>query len=247
MVLSSTFGCTSVLQLLFEHSSKSHDMPSGFVSGGTADAPIERDDEWRQAQREIEEKRREKEELGKQNEGKSLYEVLQANKDAKQEAFEQAARYKLHVTLNDDEADYLEGILEAKRKEEATVKKEIHEQLEVFRRQQEEAERKALEENNSEVPEETQVQWAAAGRKRKKSPKSDLMKGVKLRKSIPAAVLQQPAVTPGEQETTAAHAQEPTTGPPTAKPNTTSAVSSTSRAPPALSLGLGYASSDDDD
>lgn len=55
-------------------------MSSGFVSGGTADAPIERDDEWRQAQREIEEKRREKEELGKQNEGKSLYEVLQANK-----------------------------------------------------------------------------------------------------------------------------------------------------------------------
>jgi seryl-tRNA synthetase len=55
-------------------------MSSGFVSGGTADAPIERDDEWKQAQREIEEKRREKEELGKQNEGKSLYEVLQANK-----------------------------------------------------------------------------------------------------------------------------------------------------------------------
>jgi seryl-tRNA synthetase len=55
-------------------------MSSGFVSGGDADKPIERDDEWRQAQREIEEKRREKEELSKQHEGKSLYEVLQANK-----------------------------------------------------------------------------------------------------------------------------------------------------------------------
>lgn len=55
-------------------------MSSGFVSGGTVDKPIERDDEWRQAQQEIEAKRREKEELGKQNEGKSLYEVLQANK-----------------------------------------------------------------------------------------------------------------------------------------------------------------------
>lgn len=55
-------------------------MSSGFVSGGTADAPVERDDEWKQAQREIEEKRREKEELGRQNEGKSLFEVLQANK-----------------------------------------------------------------------------------------------------------------------------------------------------------------------
>jgi hypothetical protein len=55
-------------------------MSSGFVSGGTADKPIERDDEWRQAQQEIEDRRREKEDLGKQNEGKSLYEVLQANK-----------------------------------------------------------------------------------------------------------------------------------------------------------------------
>ena len=54
-------------------------MSSGFVSGGTADAPIERDDEWRKAQLEIDEKRRQKEELGKQNEGKSLFEVLQAN------------------------------------------------------------------------------------------------------------------------------------------------------------------------
>ena len=55
-------------------------MSSGFVSGGTADKPIERDDEWRQAQQEIEDRRREKEDIGKQNEGKSLYEVLQANK-----------------------------------------------------------------------------------------------------------------------------------------------------------------------
>jgi hypothetical protein len=55
-------------------------MSSGFVSGGTADQPIERDDEWRQAQQEIEDRRREKEDIGKQNEGKSLYEVLQANK-----------------------------------------------------------------------------------------------------------------------------------------------------------------------
>jgi hypothetical protein len=55
-------------------------MSSGFVSGGTADKPIERDDEWRQAQQEIEDRRREKEDRGKQNEGKSLFEVLQANK-----------------------------------------------------------------------------------------------------------------------------------------------------------------------
>lgn len=126
------------------------------------------------------------------------------------------------------------------------MKKETREQLEIFRMQQEEAERKALEEDNSEVPTESQVQWAAPGRKRKKGPDSGLLKGVKLRKSNPAAAEQKSDVK-SEQEMTAAHSLKATTGTPTTKPNTTSAVLSTSKAPSTLSLGLGYASSDDDD
>ena len=55
-------------------------MSSGFVSGGTADKPTERDDEWLKAQQEIEATRRRKEEEGRQQGGKSLYEVLQNNK-----------------------------------------------------------------------------------------------------------------------------------------------------------------------
>jgi hypothetical protein len=55
-------------------------MSSGFVSGGTIDKPTERDDEWRRAQAELEEKRRQKEAQGQQDDGKSLFEVLQANK-----------------------------------------------------------------------------------------------------------------------------------------------------------------------
>lgn len=54
-------------------------MSSGFVSSGTLDQPIERDDDWLQAQKEIEANRRRKEE-GRQDGGKSLYEVLQQNK-----------------------------------------------------------------------------------------------------------------------------------------------------------------------
>ncbi|KAH6614902.1 N-terminal domain of NEFA-interacting nuclear protein NIP30-domain-containing protein [Boeremia exigua] len=211
-------------------------MSSGFVSGGTADAPIERDEEWRQAQRAIEEKRKEKEDLGRQNEGKSLFEVLQANK----EAFEQAARYKLHVTLDDDEADYLEGILEARRKEDASVKKETREQLEIFRRQQEEAERKALEDENSEVPKEDLVQWAAPGRKRKTGHENSLLKNVKLRKPSSTAAEKKPIVTADEQEkpanSLAAIAGEPTL-----------TIPSPSKAPTTLALGLGYMSSDEDD
>lgn len=56
-------------------------MSSGFVSGGTIDNPAERDDAWRDAQRELEEKRRAKEEGTHANDGgKSLYEALEANK-----------------------------------------------------------------------------------------------------------------------------------------------------------------------
>ena len=55
-------------------------MSSGFVSGGTIDAPNERDAEWLQAQKDLEATRREKEEAATQDGGKSLYEVLQANK-----------------------------------------------------------------------------------------------------------------------------------------------------------------------
>ena len=55
-------------------------MSSGFVSGGTIDAPVERDDEWRRAEAELEANRLRKEQEGRQEGGKSLYEVLQANK-----------------------------------------------------------------------------------------------------------------------------------------------------------------------
>lgn len=55
-------------------------MSSGFVSGGTVDAPIERNDEWLAAQKEIEASRQRKAELARQTDGKSLYETLEANK-----------------------------------------------------------------------------------------------------------------------------------------------------------------------
>lgn len=55
-------------------------MSSGFVSGGTTDAPIERDNEWLKAQQEIEANRRHKEEESRHEGGKTLYEVLQGNK-----------------------------------------------------------------------------------------------------------------------------------------------------------------------
>jgi hypothetical protein len=55
-------------------------MSSRFVSGGTADAPIERDAEWLAAQQELEANRQRKAEQARQADGRSLYETLEANK-----------------------------------------------------------------------------------------------------------------------------------------------------------------------
>ena len=57
-----------------------HNMSSGFVPGGTAEEPIQRDDAWLKAQAEAEANRRRKEEDSRQDGGKSLYDVLQQNK-----------------------------------------------------------------------------------------------------------------------------------------------------------------------
>jgi hypothetical protein len=80
-------------------------------------------------------------------------------------------------------------VLESTRKKEAEVKKDTIEQLEAFRRRQEEAERKALEAENAAGPvAEDTPQWNAASRKRKKSEKDGaLLKGVKLRKASTGA------------------------------------------------------------
>ncbi|KAH7095485.1 N-terminal domain of NEFA-interacting nuclear protein NIP30-domain-containing protein [Paraphoma chrysanthemicola] len=224
-------------------------MSSGFVSGGTVDQPTERDDEWRKAQAELEAARKAKADLAAQHDGKSLFEILQANKDKKQAEFEERARYKLHVSLNDDEADYLDAIEEKKRKEEASVRKDTREQLDAFRRQQEEAERKALEEDGTDAPKEGDVQWVAPGRKRKKGPETSLLKGVKLRKGSSTAE---------ESKNQSKHVLQDSQGQksPAANPTTTSAASSPPKAKAEshagksatpLSLGLGYASSDDEE
>ncbi|KAL8799734.1 MAG: hypothetical protein Q9182_005677 [Xanthomendoza sp. 2 TL-2023] len=172
-------------------------MSSGFVSGGTTDKPIERDDEWVKAQLEIEAIRRRKEEEGKQDGGKSLYEVLQSNKAAKQEAFEESIRLKNQFrNLDEDEVEFLDSVLESTRAREDAVKKETAEQLKAFRRQQEEADKASLSgtttttepaafEGTSSRPEAsaTDSHWAINARKRKRVRDKDAIPGIKLRKS----------------------------------------------------------------
>jgi hypothetical protein len=106
---------------------------------------------------------------------------------AKQEAFEESIRLKNQFrSLDDDEVEFLDSVLESTRAKEAAIKKETAEQLAAFHRQREEAERALLESsasgetaNPASIEEE---QWIISGRKRKRSKKDLLFPG-KVRRS----------------------------------------------------------------
>ncbi|WEW61595.1 hypothetical protein PRK78_007086 [Emydomyces testavorans] len=164
-------------------------MSSGFVSGGTTEYTPANDEEWQKVKQELEATRKRRTEQGPQEAGKSLYEILQQNKAAKQEAFEESIRLKNQFrTLDEDEVEFLDSLLESTRAKEAAVKKETMEQLEMFHRQREEAEKKAfLEGNDPNQPgagsPTEEEQWGASGRKRRRTKESDVLPKVKLRKS----------------------------------------------------------------
>ncbi|KAJ5827435.1 hypothetical protein N7447_004198 [Penicillium robsamsonii] len=159
-------------------------MSSGFVSSGTNEQPIERDDEWLRAEQELEEERRRKAEIGKQDGGKSLFEVLEQNKMAKQEAFEEKSRLRNQFrSLDEDEVDFLDSVLESTRAREAAVKKETADQLEAFRRQREEAQKALLESTSSDVTPVQGEDWAALARKRRRDKQRDLLIPGKKRKA----------------------------------------------------------------
>ncbi|KAF2233573.1 hypothetical protein EV356DRAFT_448090 [Viridothelium virens] len=161
-------------------------MSSGFVSGGTIDNPVERDDEWLQAQKELDSKRlREKEEKAQAG-GKSLFETLQANKAAKQEAFEESIKLKNQFrSLDEHEAEFLDSVLNTTRAKEDALRRETSEQLESFRKQQEQAQKPELAEGQGGSPVTEQEHWVAGPRKRKRE--KDVIPGVKLRKSSSGA------------------------------------------------------------
>ncbi|EME48857.1 hypothetical protein DOTSEDRAFT_49249 [Dothistroma septosporum NZE10] len=155
---------------------------SRFVSGGTNEEPTARDEAWLQAQTQIEAKHLAKIEAGKQEGGKSLYETLQANKAAKQEQFEESIRLTNQFqSLNEDEVEFLDSVLETQRQKENNVRKQTAEEMQAFKQQQEDAEKKARAAETTHTAETENTSWAVS-RKRKKG-KEDVFGGVKLRKA----------------------------------------------------------------
>lgn len=112
---------------------------------------------------------------------------------AKQDAFEESIRLKNQFrNLDEDEVEFLDSVLESTRAREEAVKKETREQLELFRRQQEEADR-ALMAESAETGDATEVggsgsptgeesSWTVNARKRRRLKEKETTKFTKHRK-----------------------------------------------------------------
>ncbi|OHE94919.1 hypothetical protein CORC01_09838 [Colletotrichum orchidophilum] len=113
---------------------------AGSEAGAGARTTVEakKSAEWEIVQRELEAERKRREEARiKSVEGgeKSLYDVLQANKAAKQAAFEEANKIRNQFrALDDDEIDFLDEVRASKRAAEEKVRRETEEGLAAFRR-----------------------------------------------------------------------------------------------------------------
>ncbi|OTA87737.1 hypothetical protein M434DRAFT_134002 [Hypoxylon sp. CO27-5] len=150
--------------------------------------------EWEAVQKDLEAERRRREEARRaQVEGgaggeRSLYEILQANKAAKQAAFEEQNRIRNQFrALDDDEIEFLDGVRDERRVEEERVKRETEERLASFRQAQKVAGTSTSVEDagGDRGEEEESVAWRGPAKKRKRSDKEvkSIVKGVKRRAS----------------------------------------------------------------
>ncbi|KAK8097238.1 uncharacterized protein PG998_005460 [Apiospora kogelbergensis] len=231
--------------------------------------------EWARVQAELDAARAQREATRRANteggagEEKSLFEVLQANKAAKQAAFEEASRLRNQFrALDDDEVDFLDEVQEKERQEEERKRLELEEGLGKFRQ----AQRKPTpatgqiggkQSGHEEVVEEEEVaptedlasEWAGAtaggaGRKRKRE-KEVLFKGLK-RKSTSEGGAQEKAATTRSAGTNGATTATPqaqsTVSAPMAQQTAKSPVAASKPAAPKPATSLvAYGSDDDDD
>ncbi|KAK4444899.1 N-terminal domain of NEFA-interacting nuclear protein NIP30-domain-containing protein [Podospora aff. communis PSN243] len=159
--------------------------PPTSTSSNTTSTSSKKSKEWLEVQAQLDAARAAKAaataDVGANGE-KSLYDVLQANKAAKQAAFEEANKIKNQFrALDDDEIDFLEGVRERKREEEERVKRELEEGLKAFR----EGRAKGKEEGGGGEDEsedglmEEEIAWASAGRKRRRVSRGEGKKRIR--------------------------------------------------------------------
>ncbi|KAL0936016.1 uncharacterized protein CTRU02_208231 [Colletotrichum truncatum] len=146
--------------------------------------------EWEAVQKELEAERKRREDARvKAVEGgeQSLYDILQANKAAKQAAFEEANKIKNQFRpLDDDEIDFLDEVRESARAAEERVRRETEEGLAAFRKAQNQKRPVEGEDGGDEggagaAVEGGDEEWAVGPRKRRRKETKGL--GVKREKS----------------------------------------------------------------
>lgn len=114
---------------------------------------------------------------------------------AKQEAFEEKSRLRNQFrSLDDDEVDFLDSVLESTRAKEAAVKKESAEQLEAFRRRRAQADKALLERTSEVLPTDKETEAWSAPRKRRRVKENPLFP----KKRKPSGT--NPAGTPTDKE-----------------------------------------------
>ncbi|KAF3930424.1 hypothetical protein ABW20_dc0101411 [Dactylellina cionopaga] len=174
--LDSTTGFTEPRESNTDDVSKSVPEPTGVDAWSAADAAVKAAKERAAANSGL---------IGSQEDGKSLFEVLQANKARKQEAFEEKLKFKNQFrTLDESEIEFLDTIVSEQRAEEDARKKEIETKLDDFRKLQYEADHDPTTTDLT-VAGESNSTWAVpARRKRKKEKEKDnqLAANLKLRK-----------------------------------------------------------------
>lgn len=135
--------------------------------------------------------------------------------------------------LDEDEVDFLDSVLESTRAQEAAVKKDTADQLEVFRKQREEAEKALLGPTSSDVTPAEEEEWTIPARKRRRDKGKDLLLPGKKRKESAAENSEKPRA-PKEEERVAAKPQEKTNSVATSgKAGTSQAAENAAKATPA--------------
>jgi hypothetical protein len=173
---------------------------------------------------------------------------------AKQEAFEESAKLTNQFrSLDEDEIEFLDSVQEAARAKELADKRATKEGLEEFRKQQEEAERAAKEQERAVSPPTLSESWAVGPRKRKKGKEKDVIGGLKIRRTSTGERAKE---VEGTRESSMAKIDDQDAPSSVAQPSveaksdkqpTAATAPPASRPAPTAGLGLGaYSSSDED-
>jgi len=177
--------------------------------------------------------------------------VLQANKAAKQEAFEESIRLKNQFrALDEDEVDFLDSVLESSRAKEDAVKQETAEQLEAFRKQRAEAEKEHLDQGSPSKAESlgapvVKNEWSTQKKRRRRDKDNESASDNKLRR-LSSSVGHKSVAAEAPKSNNAEKAYSPEAAKQTPKDQNKTTSTTVAPTTNTVGLGLGDYPSDDD-